>query len=196
MEQNEGDRLESIPDIEETFDDEGNDTTDWKTLAFQRQELAKKYEGVAKRNLTDLTKLKREMEKAAETPPEKVEKKEKNEFDYAEMAYLEAKGIKEEEYDFILQEVKTTGKSLKDVLGFKYVQESLKGKRDEQAVKDATPSASKRGTVGTRDTVDYWLAKGELPPNTPENWELRKKVVSEKVNRQERKSKFTDNPIA
>lgn len=48
--------------------------------------------------------------------------------------------------------------------------------REMRKFQDAIPSNSKRSSQSGKDTVDYWLAKGELP----EDRELRSKVVKAK----------------
>ncbi len=179
--------VEEIDEIVEEKDEEGNDTTDWKSLALKNQ-------GIAKRLKTKLEKAK---DKAKEPPKEiddKPEPKEKQGFDYAEKAFLTANGIKIDEYPLVEEVMKSTGKSLEEVLEAKYFQAELKEMRELKASKDAIPSGSKRSVTSARDTVDYWISKGELPPlDQPE---LRRKVVQEKTKRAERGNKFTDNPVA
>jgi len=48
----------------------------------------------------------------------------------------------------------------------------------------------KRSGQSSKDSVDYWLAKGELPPNTPENTKLRRDVVNAKYVQETSGSKF------
>lgn len=145
-------------------------------------------------------KAEKEAKKAKETaspPKKKGEGKtpKKQGFDYGELAYLTAKGISEDCHEFLLNEVKTTGKELKELLGFNYVKEEMNKITEAKAAQDAIPTASKRSSKVTKDNVDYWLAKGELPENTPENQQLRRDIVNARAKREVDKSKFTDNPV-
>ena len=80
-----------------------------------------------------------------------------------------------------------TGKSLDQVLESKYFTAELNEMREMKKSQDAIPSNSKRSSQSGKDTVEYWLAKGELP----EDRELRSKVVKAKW-----KSSSTVNPFS
>lgn len=128
--------------------------------------------------------------------PVKPEPKvEKNSFDYGEMAYLEAKGITDDDYPIILEAMKATGKSLRDTVGSKYVQNEIKEAKDIRTSKDALPTGTNRAGTGTKDSVDFWVAQGKLPPAAPENAELRAEVQRELVKKASVQSQFTDNPV-
>ena len=174
---------------EDDFSEEelNDETTDWRAKALELK-------GLNQRRANKLKKAKELLSKPPPSPlPPPPPPPEKKEFDYGEMAYLEAKGVSEEDYDYLLQESQNTGKPLKNLLGFKYVQEALASKKEERQTKEALPTGGKRSTSSARDSVEYWLAKGELPPwSEPE---LRRKVVNAKIKREEAKSTFTDNPI-
>ena len=185
MEKNEGvDGLKSVAEIELTQDDQGADTTNWSEVGKELYERGKQWEGVAKRNHSDILKIRKEFEELkrdprllkAEDPPKPPQN---TGFDYGQMALLEVRGIPEEDHDFLLEEVKTTGKELKDVLNFKYVQEELKNRKDKRTVETALPSGSKRSSGAARDSTDYWLAKGEMPDRA-QNPELYRKVRKER----------------
>jgi len=112
------------------------------------------------------------------------------EFDYGQEAYLIAKGVEDDEArNFLLSEVNETGKSLREVMSFKYVQETLKDLKAEKETALATPKGDKiRGGKSAQNTVEYWIAKGELPP--AEQVELRRKVVAEKIRQDSTGNKF------
>lgn len=140
----------------------------------------------------------RELKKLSKTD-EKPESKEKatksGEVGYAEKAFLYATGIKGGEEVALVQEfMANTGKSLEDVVDSKFFQAELKEMRDSKASSDAVPKGSKRSTSTTKDSVDYWLAKGELPENTSENQELRRKVVNARYDRESQTNKFSGSP--
>lgn len=174
--------IEEIEDIVETRDDEGNDLTDWKALALKNQ-------GIAKRFKTKFEKAKEV--KADIVEPKAPEKKEG--FDYAEKAFLKASGIQSNEYEFVQEVLKSTGKSLDEVLESKYFQNELKERREESDTKKAIPEGTKRSSGAPIDSVDYWLAKGELPPK--DQSELRRKVVNAKIKKAQQESKFTPYSI-
>lgn len=176
--------LEKVGLEEEQLGEEplDEDTTDWKAEAIKAR-------GIAKRNATRLEKLKNTK---VETP---VEKKEG--FDYAEKGYLRSAGIKSSEYELVEKYIQA-GKSLDEVLDEdstvgKLFQAELKEQRQEKESRDALPSGGKRSTSSARDSVEYWLAKGELPPWNER--ELRQKVVNAKISKESNKSQFTDNPL-
>ena len=126
-----------VDDIVETKDDEGKDTTDWKALALKNQ-------GIAKRLKTKLDKKPK-----AKPPVKKKESvpKEKKGFDYAEKAFLVAKGYKrKKEQEHAWQVMQDTGKSLDEVLRNKYFKSEIKEMRELKASSDAIPSGTKRTT--------------------------------------------------
>lgn len=112
------------------------------------------------------------------------------EFDYGQKAFLVAKGYDtDEEESFLFKEVSETGKTLSQVLSFNYVQEQLKALKEQKNSEGAIPRGSgERGGQGNRNSVDYWIQKGELPPE--DQIEMRRKVVNEKLKRSQSKSKF------
>ena len=138
--------------------------------------------GILQRQLTKLNKELGIVEKEAEP---KVEKKEvKKGFDYAEKAYLKASGISGDEFALVEEYVENTGKSIDDILELKVFQAELKEKREASEVKEALPSGARRSSSSTKTNVDYWISKGELPPE--DQVELRRKVVNERIAREKR----------
>lgn len=115
-------------------------------------------------------------------------------FDYAQKAYLVANGIKgKKELELAQEFIKNTGKDLDDVIESKFFQSELKELREADASANAVPKGSKRSASSTKDSVDYWLAKDELPENTPENMELRRQVVNARYKRETSGSKFASS---
>lgn len=152
-------------DTEDYIDveDGDEDTTDWKAEALKAQ-------GIAKR-------LKTKLEKAGK-PETKTESKNTG-LDYGQKAYLVANGIKGADERALVDEYLASGKELEDIIENKHFQNDLKDLRDERATKEATPSGTKRSNTSARDTVEYWIAKGEMPP--VEEVELRRKIVNAKM---------------
>lgn len=112
-----------------------------------------------------------------------------SELDYGEKAFLVANGIKGADETKLVQEIMNdTGRSLDDVLESKYFQAELKELRETRASANATPNGTKRSSNSSRDSVDFWIAKGELPP--ADQVDLRRKVVNERINRERNKNVF------
>ena len=191
--ENDNDLQADIPEVAELpqVADGQQDTTDWKAIARQNQEALTKMQGMTKRFQTKLKKL-------AEAPKPQTDSQRQNQpekqgFDYAEKAYLKASGITPDEFDFVKEVMDSTGKSLDQVLEAKYFQSELKEKRDFKATEAATPGKTNRAGNQTRNDVEYWIEKGQLPPaNQPE---LRRKVVNAKIATAKASSQFSDNPV-
>lgn len=109
--------------------------------------------------------------------------------DLGEKAYLIANGIKTpEEISLAKKLAKETGKDIESLLATTYFQTELKDFRDKKATTDAIPSGNKRANNSSVDTVEYWIAKGELPPAS--EVELRQKVVNARMKKEETKGQF------
>lgn len=181
---------EDLEELEEVFDEDGNDITDW-------QGLAKKNFGMAKRYKTDVDNLKTDFEAYKTTHPEAPPKEEpaksqdKKDFDLAEKSYLLASGIKKEQIPLVWDEVQKSGKPIDEILESPYFQEKL----EMEASKAAVPSGTPRSGGAARDSVEYWMARGEFPPKTPENKELRRKILHTLEKQSTEGSKFSPNPI-
>ncbi len=120
--------------------------------------------------------------------PEQKSSKKSDGLDYGQKAYLLANGIKEGAEVKMVQDImQETGKSLEQVLGSKYFQAELKEARELQASSNAVPTGKRSGGTG-QESVDYWLAKGELPPAS--DVDLRRKVVNARLQKVENKGVF------
>ena len=76
-----------------------------------------------------------------------------------------------------------TGQTVREALKDDYVFSKLKELRDKRDVANATPSATKRG--GTQsDGFDLALAKFEKTGELPDDFELRRKVVNAKYEKE------------
>ncbi len=147
-----------------------------------------------------VARLRRELARAEKhTGGEKVSKSDNepksDDLDYGQKAYLVSKGIQDAEFGLVKEIMRDTGKTLEAVLGSKHFQAELKGMRDDAAAKGAIPNNTGRSAQTTKDTVDYWLAKGELPPNNPENRKLRQDVVNARLKSQKDDNVFTGTPV-
>lgn len=174
------------PGVDATGDtgDDGQDNpedVDWKAK-FEESE------GLRRRAVKDLDKYKN-----SDPAPNKAPSK-SSDLDYGQKAFLIANGVKgTEEIDLVKTVMANTGKSLDDVLESKYFQAELKEMRDAKTFQDAVPDGSKRSNQSASSTVEYWIAKGELPPASER--ELRKEVVNARLKSDTNKNQFTDTPV-
>lgn len=149
--------------VEETTNEETQETvdsTDWKAKAEELQGRLKRAETKLSKNTT------------SDKAPSKT-----GDFDYGQKAFLVANGVKSsDEMSLVKDIMKDTGKSLDQVLESKYFTKELEELREARRTSQAIPNSSKRSTNSSRDSVEYWVAKGELPTDR----ELRSKVVKAK----------------
>ena len=168
---------------EDTPESDLTDKTDW-------QAEAKKARGIASRLRTKLTKAtEKKVEPTVAAPAATANKG----FDYAQKAYLKSSGIAASEFALVQEVMEATGKSLDDVLDSKHFQGLLKEQREDAAAEAAVPTGTKRASNPTRDSVEYWIGKGELPP--ADQPELRRKVVNARIAKEKEKSHFSPNPV-
>ena len=153
-------------------DDEGD--VDW-------QARAKELEGRLKRAET---KLKKSSDSPAPSKPSTP-----GEFDYSQKAFLAVNDVKSaKELELAKEFMANTGKSLDDVVTNKYFLQELKELKDLEATAAATPSGSKRTGQSAQDSVEYWLAKGEMPPQGMT--ELRRAYVNAKMKKESSEKMF------
>lgn len=115
--------------------------------------------------------------------------------DYGQKAYLTANEIKaKDEQALALRIMTETGRELDDVIDGVYFKSELKALREENAAKDALPG-SKRNRASSPSSLEYWIEKGGLPSNTPENRDLRTKIVNARAQSERSKSQFTQNSV-
>jgi len=135
--------------------------------------------------------------KLGNSPKEKaVEPSEKKEgLDRIDKAILRAEKITDSDEIALAQDIKReTGKDIEDVLESRYFKAELKAMREEKNAQDAIPSNSKRSMNSNRDSVEYWIAKGEMPPAS--ETKLRQAYVNAKISKSKTSNMFSDNPIA
>lgn len=146
------------------------------------QARAKELEGRLKRAETKL-------KKSSEEPKTTNKPSTPGEFDYSQKAFLAVNEVKTaKELELAKEFMANTGKSLDDVVTNKYFLQELKELKDLEATASATPSGSKRTGQSAQDSVEYWLAKGEMPPQGMT--ELRRAYVAAKMKKDESGKKF------
>lgn len=156
---------------DEVKDDEvEEDTTDWKSKFEEEKGRRKRVE----------TKLSKANPKTK--PPSKS-----GELDYGQKAFLVANGVKgSKETELVKNIMSDTGKTLEDVMESKYFKAELEEIRELKTTEDALPKGSKRTGQSGQDSVEYWLAKGELPTDR----DLRQKVVNARIEKEKNKNVF------
>ena len=158
--------LEAEVEALEADSEAEKDTTDWKA----------KYEettGRLKRAETSLERLK--VNRKAEAL---VEKK-SNELDETHLAYLELKGISEDDdIKVIERHINRTGESVREALKDDYIISKLAANKEKREVKDATPSSTKRSGSGQSNDVASALAKFEQTGELPQDFKLASAVTN------------------
>tara|TARA_Y100000296_G_scaffold3743_1_gene4978 strand:+ start:2831 stop:3382 length:552 start_codon:yes stop_codon:yes gene_type:complete len=176
---------------EEVLDDVDTDSTEDKTAELEAE--LQKERGMRRRAETKVKKIQLASSEKEEAP-EKVESK-SSELDYDDV-YLAAKGIEDDaEVDFVKSIKKKTGENIRTVLKDEFVQSRLEQMKADSTALKATPTGSKRGTPSAgKNSVDYWLAKGEFPPKG--ETKLRREYINRKMNDGDSGSIFTDKPVS
>ena len=164
-------------DIEEVVDE---DTTDWKARSQKLEEKA-----IAQRARTK--ELKAQLSKFQEAVLPKEEKKvEKTSFGYDELAWLEVKGVHEEDHNILLEAINATGKDLRTVLGSKWMQADIAEAKEVRATKNAMPKETKRSGGTATDDIGYHYQKYEASgfKELPTDPVLKNKVIRELMKRE------------
>lgn len=153
-------------------EDEGD--IDWQAKARELEGRLKRAE----------TKLKKSSDSPTPSKPSTP-----GDLDYSQKAFLAVNDIRSaKELELAKEYMANTGRSLDDVVTNKHFLLELKELKDLEATALATPSGSKRTGQSAQDSVEYWLAKGEMPPQGMT--ELRRAYVAAKMKKDESGKKF------
>lgn len=166
-----------------------SETTDWKAEA-------ERLKGIAKRRATQLKKLK-DREQAGRTSAEAAKiavdivkdskttvSPKTDELDETQLDYLDLKGITESEDVKVIEAIiKRTGMTVREALKDDYVTSKLKANQEAREVKNAMPSSTKRGESQS-DGFDIALAKFEKDGTLPNDFEMRKRVVNARLDKE------------
>ncbi len=180
---------ETTPELEQDV----NENQTEETIEETQEESSTQTESTSKEDDKDwkaeALKYKAILDRNKNKKPESKTSTKSDELDYAQKAYLTANGLKgKDEHALALEYAKNTGKSLDDVVENKYFLNDLTDLREKRATKNAMPSSSKRPNNSSKEEVDYWISKGDLPPAT--EVELRRKVVNERIKRESKTNVF------
>lgn len=161
---------------------EGEAKNDFVSIPKAEFEILNQTLGSLKRENKDLRKSKDEPKKdTSENKPQSS--------DLSEKAFLIANGIKgADEMEFVQKLRKETGKDIESLLDSTYFQTELKDFREKRNTDRATPVGNKRSGSSPVDTVEYWIAKGELPP--ADQVQLRRDVVNARMKKEDSKGQF------
>lgn len=165
------------------------DTTDWKALAIKQAGMAKRF----------ATKLKKLAEKPAEPKPQAQQttqpaEQKKEILDRVDRAVLSVKGITEpDEIELVERRKAETGRGLEELLATTWFKQELQEFREKATSFDVMPAGSKRSNQAARDSVEYWIAKGELPPKN--QTQLRRDVVNARMKRAKNENVFADQMV-
>jgi len=173
------------PEIKETLKSEAIAQNKENSQLYSR---AKRAEGFEQDKETKKW-IKKEIKPKIEPNPEA--KPTTGELDYAQKTFISnVLGVKinDTEQISLVKEYLANGKNLDDLIDNKHFKNDLKDIQDNQAAKDAIPIGA-RGAGGSsaKDSVDYWINKNELPPD---NVDLQRKVVNERIKRGKSVSHF------
>lgn len=176
--------VEELPEVTEGEED----TTDWKALAIKQAGMAKRF----------ATKLKKLADKPTEPKPEApkaTQPAEKKEIlDRVDRAVLSVKGITEpEEIELVERRKAETGRGLEELLATTWFKQELQEFREKATSFEVMPSGSKRSNQAARDSVEYWISKGELPPKN--QVQLRRDVVNAKMRKAQNNNIFADQSV-
>lgn len=169
-------------ELELESDDTSEDTTTSEPIVEKPKESLEARKARLERQLEQTNrKLGVTVERKVEAPS--------NSNDLGEKAYLIANGIKTaDEISLAKKLAKETGKDIESLLESTYFQTELKSFREQKASADAIPTGNKRASNTSVDSVEYWIAKGELPP--PSEVKLRQDVVNARMKKESSKGVF------
>lgn len=173
-----------VPELEP--DEE--DSTDWKAKTFEYQGKAKELRGIGKKWQSKYEKLAQDprLLKPLETQTAPPAETKPEDLDYGKKAFLIANGIKADEHQLVKDELAKSKLSLEELVENEYFQAKLKRVRELRTSENATPKNTNRTGQSAADTVEYWIAKGELPPDRS----LREKVVRARRDAEKNKNVF------
>lgn len=168
---------------------------DFNRQLFARAKKGEGFEQDKDGNWIKKPEPKKEPEPAAKPEPS-------SDVDFGNLAFYNTKSdvVKiehDDDVEFLRETMKETGKTQSSILAAKWFQQEIKERQELRATKLATPEGSRRSpTLPSQQTPEYWLGRGEMPPDTPENRELRQKIVNTRYEREKGAFSKTAFPTA
>ena len=144
------------------------------------------WEAKAKELEADAAKWKRIAERNAKKADRKEDVKESDPtrgLDWGQKAYLRSEGVESTDFTFVEEQLQESGLSLDKLLANPYFKSELKARKDQKAAEAALPGNTRAGGDASKSSVEYWVNRGQLPPDTPENRKLRSEIVEERTRR-------------
>lgn len=181
-------------DTVEVVETQNNDTVEVETTPEVKETPKETPESKVARLKRQLKRAQQELGVAEEEVQKPIAKP--FSLDRADKAFLNANGIKgPDEYELVADFVRNTGKDIEDVIESKYFISQLNDVRSMRESKIASDAASGSPRSGqtARDTVEYWVAKGQLPPAHMK--QLRREVVNTRMKIDSDQGTFTDHPV-
>jgi hypothetical protein len=187
-EKNDAVEVEETLDLPEETKEGEEDTTDWKAEAQKLQAKAIKQRESTKELKARLKEL---------TPAEKKAEAKSGDLDNGQKALLVAYGVKgPDEIALAKSWMQRTGDDIDVLIGDDIFTAKLNALREAKATQQAIPSGTKRSTNSPKDSVDYHLEKyenGTMPLNEMD-FEMRSKVLTAKLEKDKKASKFNFTP--
>ncbi len=170
-------------EVRETLRIEADALMKQNSQLYQRAKRAEGFEFDKSTNKWVKKEIKTETKTEGDPEP-KAEKP--SEFDDGQKVFIHnILGVKLTDADQmkLVRDYISNGKTLDDLVDNKYFKNDLKDLQDDQASKKAVPDGRRSSGGGKgKDSVEYWLAKGELPPEN--NPELRRQYVNARIERE------------
>lgn len=189
-----------IDENQEVSEDTQNDAGEVETEEAEVVSIPKKdYEklnqtiGSLKREVKDLKKPRDPQETSV------TNTKKSDDVDYGELAYHNTKTgvariVHDDDVDYLREQIKETGKSMREILGSKFFQAELKDRQEARSAVQATPTSTRRtGDQSNALEIAYtkYLQTGQLPQDPI----LRRQVVNARVEHERLATTFSPNPI-
>lgn len=191
MSENEYNQIEdSNNDIDLEMDLEDETVDETPTQQKPKMSLEAKRAMLARQ----LSRLDKKLGNNSEKPEPKKEEVSKEGLDRIDRAILRGEKITSQDEIELVESIKReTGKDVESILESRYFKSELKALREDKMSDDATPKSNNRATSQNRNTVEYWLAKGEMPPMSEPK--LRQDYVNARISKEKSRSQFSETPI-
>jgi hypothetical protein len=159
---------------------ENQDTVSSKTETPEAKKA--RIEGSFKRFAKDLEDMGVDPKSFFEKPETKSKSKQKqSEPDYGQLAYLEAKGIPEDDHEWLFERATDMKVEIKDLLSKDWVKSELKERKAKRDTTQAIPKGTSRSSVPSGDEFETALAEYQRSGKLPDSTELKRKIVNHRM---------------